>query len=51
VHTKTPHPRKPVEDYLQLQGRFAHLFAPQRDETTLAEIQARVDAYWADLEG
>ncbi|MEJ2452914.1 MAG: thiamine pyrophosphate-dependent enzyme [Candidatus Thiodiazotropha sp.] len=50
VHTKTPHPRKPVEAYLQLQGRFAHLFAPQRDEATLAEIQARVDAYWANLE-
>ncbi len=51
AHTKTPHPRKPVEAYLELQGRFAHLFAPQRDEATLAEIQARVDAYWADLEG
>jgi pyruvate ferredoxin oxidoreductase beta subunit len=50
VHTKTPHPRKQVEEYLQLQGRFAHLFTPQRDETTLAELQAWVNAYWADVE-
>ncbi len=46
THTKIP-PRTPVEEYLSLQGRFAHLFQPQRDEKTLKEIQARVDAYWA----
>jgi pyruvate ferredoxin oxidoreductase beta subunit len=50
VHTKTPRPRKRVEEYLQLQGRFAHLFTPQRDETTLAQLQARVDDYWAEVE-
>jgi pyruvate ferredoxin oxidoreductase beta subunit len=32
VHTKVPHPRKPVEAYLEKQGRFAHLFRPRRDE-------------------
>ena len=47
VHTRVPHPRVPVEDYLKTQGRFAHLFAPQRNEALLAEIQAKVDAYWA----
>ena len=36
----------PVEEYLKRQGRFAHLFMPRRDETLIAEIQARVDAYW-----
>jgi pyruvate ferredoxin oxidoreductase beta subunit len=51
VHTKVPHPRLPVEEYLKCQGRFAHLFAPERDEALLAEIQARVDAYWARAEG
>lgn len=48
VHTHVPHPRLPVEEYLRRQGRFRHLFEPQRDEATLAEIQRRVDAYWAN---
>jgi pyruvate ferredoxin oxidoreductase beta subunit len=48
-HTKIPHPRLPVEDYLKRQGRFAHLFAPTRNEALLQEIQARVDAYWAQV--
>jgi pyruvate ferredoxin oxidoreductase beta subunit len=38
-----------VEEYLRRQERFAHLFRPQRNEALLAEIQARVDAYWADV--
>jgi pyruvate ferredoxin oxidoreductase beta subunit len=46
VHTRIPHDRPPVEAYLKTQGRFAHLFSPQRDEALLAELQARVDAYW-----
>ena len=46
VHTKTPRPRAPVEEYLRTQRRFAHLFEPVRDEATLAEIQRRVDGYW-----
>ncbi len=47
THTKIPRQRKPVEEYLALQGRFAHLFEPERDTELLAEAQARVDAYWA----
>jgi pyruvate ferredoxin oxidoreductase beta subunit len=50
VHTKLPHPRIPIEEYLQKQGRFAHLFRPQRDEALLAELQAKVDAYWEGIE-
>jgi len=51
IHTKIPKKdkngkRAPVEDYLKLQGRFKHLFQPQRDEQGIAEIQARIDAYW-----
>jgi pyruvate ferredoxin oxidoreductase beta subunit len=46
IHTRIPRSRPPVEDYLKLQGRFAHLFEPERDDKTLNEIQARVDAYW-----
>ncbi|MBT8112417.1 MAG: pyruvate synthase, partial [Gammaproteobacteria bacterium] len=41
-----PHHRVPVEDYLQKQGRFVHLFTPKRNEEMLNEMQARVDAYW-----
>jgi pyruvate ferredoxin oxidoreductase beta subunit len=50
VHTKVRRPRLPVEEYLRLQGRFAHLFEPVRDEAALREIQAAVDAYWAGIE-
>jgi pyruvate ferredoxin oxidoreductase beta subunit len=49
THTRVRRPRLPVEEYLRRQGRFAHLFEPTRDEALLAEIQARVDAYWAPL--
>ncbi|MEW6690688.1 MAG: thiamine pyrophosphate-dependent enzyme [Pseudomonadota bacterium] len=49
VHTHVPHPRVPVEEYLMLQGRFRHLFEPERDSAAIAEIQARVDAYWATV--
>ena len=51
VHTKVPHPRLPVEEYLRRQGRFAHLFEPGRNEALIAEIQAQVDAYWAAVDG
>ncbi|MDH3233296.1 MAG: thiamine pyrophosphate-dependent enzyme [Alphaproteobacteria bacterium] len=50
THTRIPHPRTPVEEYLKLQGRFAHLFEPERNEALLAEIQNRVDTYWEALD-
>jgi pyruvate ferredoxin oxidoreductase beta subunit len=46
THTKVPRPRLPVEEYLQAQGRFDHLFTPERNEAVLGAIQARVDSYW-----
>lgn len=46
THTKIPGERLPVEEYLKKQGRFAHLFAPKRNDAIIAEIQARIDAYW-----
>jgi pyruvate ferredoxin oxidoreductase beta subunit len=46
VHTKVPTKRLPVVEYLKRQGRFTHLFQPQRNETLLKEIQTRVDGYW-----
>jgi pyruvate ferredoxin oxidoreductase beta subunit len=50
THTKVPRERVPVEEYLKKQGRFKHLFEPQRNEALIAEIQARVDTYWAEVE-
>jgi pyruvate ferredoxin oxidoreductase beta subunit len=49
IHTRVPHPRVPVEEYLRLQGRFAPLFHPQRNEAALAELQSRVDRYWQEV--
>jgi pyruvate ferredoxin oxidoreductase beta subunit len=50
VHTHVPSARTPVEEYLKRQDRFAHLFAPRRDDEVLGEIQARVDAYWRGVD-
>ncbi len=36
--------RKPVEDYLKSQKRFAHLFKPQRNDAEIAKIQAIADS-------
>ncbi len=49
VHTKVRRPRLPVERYLKGQGRFAHLFHPNRQDEVIAAIQSRVDAYWAQV--
>jgi len=43
---KKPELKLPVEEYLKLQGRFAHLFKPKKREDLIAEIQAAVDAEW-----
>ncbi len=48
-HTKMPHPRLPVAAYLEKQGRFAHLFAPERNGKLLEEIQTGIDDYWVDI--
>jgi pyruvate ferredoxin oxidoreductase beta subunit len=48
VHTKPPRERKPVEDYLELQGRYKHLFEPERNDQLIAEIQQKVDRYWSN---
>jgi pyruvate ferredoxin oxidoreductase beta subunit len=50
VHTRIPRERKPVEEYLKLQGRYKHLFEPQRNDKLLNEIQSRVDRYWSSVE-
>ncbi|ETX04731.1 thiamine pyrophosphate-dependent enzyme [Candidatus Entotheonella palauensis] len=46
THTHVPRRRRPVADYLQGQGRYRHLFEPERNETAIRQIQAQVDRYW-----
>jgi pyruvate ferredoxin oxidoreductase beta subunit len=49
-HTRKPRKRVPVAEYLAPQGRFRHLFEPERDDAALSAIQERVDAYWRDVD-
>lgn len=49
VHTKPPQRQVPVERYLETQGRFRHLFEPERRQDLIDAIQGRVDAYWSDV--
>jgi pyruvate ferredoxin oxidoreductase beta subunit len=43
-----PQKKKPVKEYLQVQGRFRHLFTPKY-EKMLEEIQRRTDEKWNRL--
>ena len=49
VHTKIPKERLSVEEYLKKQGRFRHLFEPERNNKLIDEIQAKVDDYWENV--
>ncbi len=49
THNIVPKPRRPIEEYLKLQGRFEHLFEPKRQEEVLQELQRRVDEYWENV--
>lgn len=49
THTHVPRRRRPVEDYLQGQGRYRHLFEPIRQEAAIQHIQEQVDHYWAEV--
>jgi pyruvate ferredoxin oxidoreductase beta subunit len=46
-HTVRPARRRPVEDYLRMQGRYRHLFEPERNAEAIARLQADVDRYGA----
>lgn len=41
---------KPVEEYLEKQGRFRHLFHPRRDEERIRSIQKRVEGLFESLQ-
>lgn len=48
-HTYIPQRRRPVEEYLQGQGRYRHLFEPTRQEAVIAQIQQQVERYWENV--
>ncbi len=48
IHTRMLSERKPVEEYLKLQGRYSHLFEPQRNQPLISDIQSGVDRYWQE---
>ncbi len=41
-----PEKRKPIEEFLKLQGRFSKLFKPKRDEKKIQELQDYVQHRW-----
>lgn len=45
---KRPELKKPVSEFLKLQGRFSHLLKPENAER-LAEVQESVDRYWEKI--
>ena len=50
VESEIPELEKRIRGFLlTMQGRFGHLFQPQRDKTLLAQLQAKVDDYWAEV--
>lgn|SRR5574341_123125 len=49
THSVIPRTRRPIEEYLNLQGRFEHLFKPRKNEKIIRELQTRVDDYWKDV--
>ncbi|MEA2055899.1 MAG: 3-methyl-2-oxobutanoate dehydrogenase subunit beta [Candidatus Thermoplasmatota archaeon] len=38
--------RKPIEAWMKKQGRFKHLFKPEKDTKTIAAIQNHIDQTW-----
>ena len=46
--TYKPRDKKPVEEFLKVQGRFRHLFKPE-NKHVIDEIQEEVDKKWDEL--
>jgi pyruvate ferredoxin oxidoreductase beta subunit len=43
-----PKEKKPITEWLQMQGRFSHLFKPQ-NQYIIEKMQAEVDRRWNEL--
>ena len=46
---RSPDRKKPVSEYLEPQGRFRHLFRPERRDDLIEQIQSTVDHRWQIL--
>lgn len=46
--TYKPREKKPLEEFLKVQGRFRHLFRPENQDL-LAQLQKEVDEKWEEL--
>jgi len=44
-----PKKKLPIEDWLKGQGRFRHLFAPEKRNDVIARLQAEIDRRWHEL--
>lgn len=44
-----PKERRPIEDFLKLQGRFKHIFEPKGDKDMIKKIQENIDKKWQEL--
>ncbi len=49
VIQKKPERKKPIEEWLEPQGRFRHLFRPKRRDDLLKEFQRRTDEDWEHI--
>jgi pyruvate ferredoxin oxidoreductase beta subunit len=43
-----PKERKPIKEWMELQGRFSHLFKPE-NKNIIKEIQEEIDKNWENL--
>ncbi|MFX1597501.1 MAG: thiamine pyrophosphate-dependent enzyme [Promethearchaeota archaeon] len=46
IIVRKPEKKRPVEEFLKIQGRFRHLFRPERRDDIIKQIQAHVDKNW-----
>jgi pyruvate ferredoxin oxidoreductase beta subunit len=47
--TYKPKEKLPIEEWLKPQGRFRHLFRPEKREDIIRELQEAVDRHWEEL--
>ncbi|MCD6540270.1 pyruvate ferredoxin oxidoreductase [Candidatus Bipolaricaulota bacterium] len=47
--TYKPKEKLPIEKWLEPQGRFRHLFRPEKREDIIRELQEAVDRHWEEL--
>jgi pyruvate ferredoxin oxidoreductase beta subunit len=38
--------RKPIEEWIKYQGRFSHLFKPEKDSKRIKAIEEHIEQIW-----